>query len=284
MHTTDHDIHVRMCKAGVRFGPRCIFRDLSFAVPRGETMAILGPNGRGKTTLLKALLGSQRLTQGRREAPRLIGYVPQHHHGGENHHCIDVVLMARAALLPMFSVPSRHDHDLALRALDHVGARHLAQQCFGSLSGGERQIVLLARALATGAELLVLDEPAAALDLANQDLLLGVLFELRRQRSHTVIFTTHHPQHALYLADKALLMHEGDNVRFGMASELLSESELSQLYGMPLRRLQVQAGEYQQSTVFPLFGLRKQNCQCPHEISGRGITPASSPRTQRSFQ
>ena len=66
--------------------------------------------------------------------------------------------------------------------------------------------------------------------------------------------------------------------------ELLSESELSQLYGMPLRRLQVQAGEYQQSTVFPLFGLRKQNCQCPHEISRRGITPASSPGTQRSFQ
>ncbi|WP_438886858.1 ATP-binding cassette domain-containing protein, partial [Bacillus cereus group sp. Bce002] len=84
---------------------------------------------------------------------------------------------------------------LALEALEKVGGGHFAYRLYGSLSGGGRQLVLLARALATGAEVLILDEPASALDLANQDLLLNVLFELRRVRSHSVVFTTHHPQH-----------------------------------------------------------------------------------------
>lgn len=271
MHTADHTLHVHMSQAEVRFGTRTIFRDLSFAICKGETMAILGPNGRGKTTLLKSLLGSQRLAQGQRSVPKLIGYVPQHQHGSENHQCIDVVLMARAALLPMFSLPSRHDQELALQALDRVGAAHLAQRYYGSLSGGERQIVLLARALATGADLLILDEPAAALDLANQDLLLGVLFELRRQRSHTVIFTTHHPQHALYLADKALLMHANEKIRFGLANELLTEAELSRLYNVTLRRIMIKTGEHQQNAICPLFGLRGYHSEPPCAFSEQKI-------------
>lgn len=251
-------IHVRMTGAEVRFGARTIFSDLSFAVQKGETLAILGPNGRGKTTLLKSLLGSQRLVRGQREVPRLIGYVPQYQQGSENHSCLDVVLMARAALLGMFSLPSRRDRMLSLEALERVGGGAFATRLYGTLSGGERQIVLLARALATGADLLVLDEPASALDLANQDLLLGVLAGLRRQRSHSVIFTTHQPQHALYLADKALLMH-ADAVRFGTADEVLTEAELSRLYNVTLRRMTVQAGAHCQSTVCPIFGLSNSN-------------------------
>lgn len=284
MHAIDSNIHIRMDQAEVRFGSRTIFSNLSFAMYKGETLAILGPNGRGKTTLLKSLLGSQQLAQGQRQAPKLIGYVPQHQQGTENHQCLDVVLMARAALLPMFALPSHRDEELALQALEQVGAAHLAHQRYGSLSGGERQIVLLARALATGADLLVLDEPAAALDLANQDLLLGVLYELRRKRSHTVIFTTHHPQHALYLADKALLMHSGEQMRFGQADALLTEPELSRLYGMTLRRLQVHAGEHQQNTVCPLFGLRPQHSGAVAAFSPQGTAPVSFPTLQRSFQ
>ncbi|QPT39686.1 Uncharacterized ABC transporter ATP-binding protein HI_1470 [Oligella ureolytica] len=249
--------HVSVEQAEVRFGSRVVFDNLSFHLTKGETMVILGPNGRGKTTLLKSLIGTQTLTRGRRKIPRLIGYVPQHQHGSEEHRSLDVVLMARAALLPMFSLPTRRDQERAFDALERVGASHLANQRFGSLSGGERQLVLLARALATGADLLILDEPAAALDLANQDLLLSVLYELRSERSHTVIFTTHNPQHALYLADKVLLMHEKDEIRFGAADKLLSEAELSRLYKIRLRRLQMQEGEYRQSTVCPIFGLNQ---------------------------
>lgn len=255
--------HLSLTGACVRFGERVIFQDLSFNVQKGETLAILGPNGCGKTTLLKALLGSQRLDQGQRQVPHLIGYVPQYQYGSENHCCLDVVLMARAALLPMFSLPSQRDRKLALEALEKVGGGHFAYRLYGSLSGGERQLVLLARALATGAEVLILDEPASALDLANQDLLLSVLFELRRVRSHSILFTTHHPQHALHLADKVLLMHTNDQIKFGPADELLTESELSRLYNVRLRRLMVQTGEHFQSTICPVFGIREPDQDMP---------------------
>lgn len=251
--------HVSMEQAEVRFGSRVVFENLSFNINKGEIMAILGPNGRGKTTLLKTLIGTQPLVRGQRKIPQLIGYVPQYQQGSEEHRSLDVVLMARASLLSMFSLPTRRDQRRAFEALEQVGAGHLANQRFGSLSGGERQLVLLARALATGAELLILDEPASALDLANQDLLLSVLHDLRSERSHSVIFTTHDPQHALYLGDKVLLMHEKDEIRFGSADKLLSEAELSRLYKIRLRRIQMQDGEHSQSTVCPIFGLKKAN-------------------------
>lgn len=252
---SDQSSHIRVTDAEVRFGPNVVFGDVNFTLQKGETMAILGPNGRGKTTLLKSLLGSQKLSQGRLQVPSRIGYVPQSQHGSENHNCLDVVLMARVAQLGMFSLPSKRDRTLALEAMERVGAGAFADRLFGTLSGGERQIVLLARALALGTDLLVLDEPAAALDLANQDLLLNVLNELRRERSHSVILTTHHPQHAIYLADKALLMH-AETILFGDADEVLTETELSRLYGIPLCRLTIRSGENCQTTACPIFGLR----------------------------
>lgn len=253
----DQSPHVRVTDAEVRFGSQVVFSDLNFTMQKGETMAILGPNGRGKTTLLKSLLGSQKLTRGLLQLPSQIGYVPQHQHGSEDYSCLDVVLMARVAQLGMFSLPSKRDRVMALEALERVGAGAFAERLFGTLSGGERQIVLLARALATGTDLLILDEPAAALDLANQDLLLNVLNELKRERSHSVILTTHHPQHAIYLADKALLMH-AETILFGRADEVLTEAELSRLYDITLCRLTINSGSNYQSTACPIFGLRSR--------------------------
>lgn len=248
---------IALNRAKVTLGGRTIFEDVSFELPRGETMAILGPNGRGKTTMLKAILGSQKLSSGTRLAPKTIGYVPQHQHGSENHSCLDMVLMARAAQLGMFSLPSSKDRKIAYEALQRVRGEKYAERLFGTLSGGERQIVLLARALATGSDVLILDEPASALDLANQDLLLGVLYQLRQQRSHTILFTTHHPQHALYLADKALLMHAGEAIAFGRADDVLTETQLTRLYNVPLRRLAIQIDGVQQHAVCPIFGLKE---------------------------
>ena len=144
------------------------------------------------------------------------------------------------------------DEAAALSALATVGAERFAERPFGQLSGGERQIVLLARALATEAKVLVLDEPAASLDLANQDLLLGVLMRLRQARGHTIVFTTHHPQHGLFLADRALMMHAGDEVRYGRASEMMTDAELARLYGVPFSRHA--AGPGRTDIVSPIFG------------------------------
>ncbi|MGO1164497.1 ABC transporter ATP-binding protein [Brucella sp. C7-11G] len=243
---------ISLCNAGFKRGGRWIFRHVSFDLSEGEALVILGCNGRGKTTLLRALLGSLQLTEGTCSMPRIVGYVPQSQNGGEQHRCLDIVTMARAGRLGLFSLPGKADEAAALEALAAVGAERFAERPFGHLSGGEKQIVLLARALATEAKILLLDEPAASLDLANQDLLLGVLMRLRQARSHTIIFTTHHPQHGLFLADRVLMMHTGEEVRYGTISDMMTDSELTRLYGVPFARHSPGIG--QPDVISPIFG------------------------------
>lgn len=243
---------IALSNAGMRRGPRWIFRNVSFDLPDGEVLAILGCNGRGKTTLLRTLLGSLGLSEGTRTMPSVVGYVPQAQGGGDQHRCLDIVMMGRAGRLGLFGLPGKADEAAALSALATVGASQFAERPFGHLSGGERQIVLLARALATEAKVLVLDEPAASLDLANQDLLLGVLMRLRQARSHTIVFTTHHPQHGLILADRALMMHAGDEVLYGPTADMMTDGELARLYGVPFVR---HSGAVDRpDIVSPIFG------------------------------
>ena len=254
---------ISLDSAGVRRGDRWIFRNVTFDLPAGDVLVILGCNGRGKTTLLRALLGTLKLDEGKRVMPGVVGYVPQYQHGGDQHRCLDIVMMARAATLGLFGLPGRADHVAAEAALSLVGAEAFRDRLFGHLSGGERQIVLLARALATEANVLVLDEPAASLDLANQDLLLGVLQRLQKARTHTIVFTTHHPQHGLFLADKALMMHAGQETLFGPADEVMSDKELSRLYGVPFCRMPINDGRSCRQAVCPMFGLTGKSLTAP---------------------
>lgn len=225
---------------GVRRGQRWIFRHVSFALDPGVCLAVLGPNGRGKTTLIKALAGLIDLAEGRREAPSTIGYVSQATGQSLPYRVVDVVVMGRARGLGLFGSPGRADYAAATEALERVGARSFAERPFDRLSGGERQIVLIARALATGASTLLMDEPASALDLANQDRLLRVLATLKRDGAHTILFSTHLPQHALLVADQALLMMDAQDHLIGPAGLVLDETNLARLYGVPVRRLKIE--------------------------------------------
>ncbi|MEF2070273.1 ABC transporter ATP-binding protein [Consotaella aegiceratis] len=242
--------------AGVRFGSRWIFRALDLEAPVGRCLAILGPNGRGKTTLLRAIMGFQPLTEGRRLAPPVIGYVPQTATREIGYAVRQVVATGRVARRGLFAAPTRTDMAAADEALARVGMQRFADNAFDRLSGGERQLVLLARAIATGASTLVLDEPASALDLRNQDRFLAVVDKLRADREHAIVFTTHLPQHAATVADDALLMFGERDRLLGPVEETITEANITRLYGLPVRIVECTDGPDSRVArgIVPLFG------------------------------
>lgn len=230
---------IGLSRAGIRRGERWIFRGLSFSLEKGNCLAVIGPNGRGKTTLIKALAGLLALDEGTRTAPPAIGYVAQNQPADIPYRVIDVVVMGRARGLSLFGAPSRLDYRIAEEMLDRVGMRAFAERMLDTLSGGERQIVALARAMTTEAPVLILDEPASALDLANQSVLLRTLAEISAEGKHAILFSTHQPQHVLAVAREAMLMIDTTEVVHGGADEVMTEANLSRLYGIDIRRLTV---------------------------------------------
>jgi iron complex transport system ATP-binding protein len=211
-----------------------LFEGLSLDVPRGRTTAILGPNGRGKTTLLRTILGFQALDRGRRHAPPIVGYVPQHGASQVRLSGLEVVIMGCAARLGLFGQPGPDDAEAARAALAQVGACHLADLRYDRMSGGQRQMVLIARALATGSGALVLDEPTSALDLGNQARTLSLIAGLGRGRDRAILFTTHDPNHALAVADDVVLMMPGGRVVQGPVARMITPDLMAELYGVPM--------------------------------------------------
>jgi iron complex transport system ATP-binding protein len=230
-----------------------IIKDLSLSVRKSSVFAILGPNGCGKTTLLKIILGLLRPSRGFIKTSYDLALVPQLFQVVFSYTALDMVLMGRARKIGLFSRPSRHDIALAYEALGLFHVEDLAERPFQDLSGGQRQLVMLARALVAEADILVLDEPTSALDLKNQGLILEWMSWLSRDKGLTVIVTTHLPQHALCVADKALLMKNRDHYYIGSVKEILSEENLFQLYGIPLKMVSF---DYQGQTInslVPIF-------------------------------
>ncbi len=213
-----------------------LFHGLNAVIEAGQVCTILGPNGAGKTTLMRCMTGALKPRSGRVERRTDFGLVPQSLDLLFDFSVRDLVVMGRLRHVPLLGGPRAEDWREVDAALEKVGLAALAERGFTTLSGGEKQLVLLARALAGGTPLIFLDEPMAALDIANQALVLDVLLTLKAGREHTMVLTTHDPQHAALLADKALLMHRDGDCAYGDASALLTEDALSKLYGVPIRR------------------------------------------------
>ncbi|WP_022724162.1 ABC transporter ATP-binding protein [Rhodopseudomonas sp. B29] len=241
-----------------------LFRDLSFAVAEGEATAILGPNGCGKTTLLRALAATLTLKQGRIHVDGIVGVVPQALRGDVGYRVIDMVLLGRSRYLGRFGAPGGRDVARAEQSLAAVGISDLADRRYDRLSGGQRQLVLFARALAGDCRVLLLDEPASALDLANQGVVLRLIRRLVRDKGMTVVFTTHHPDHALAVADKVLMM-TGEPV-FGPAATTLDDANLSRLYGVPVRRVAVIADGERIETTVPVHRLTDAGASAPTSL------------------
>ncbi|MFN3496928.1 MAG: ABC transporter ATP-binding protein [Pannonibacter indicus] len=240
--------------ASVSFGARTLFSGITFNVPVGRSMAVLGPNGRGKTTLLRAMLGFQPLAKGSRSAPKIAGYVPQHGASQAKLSGLEVVIMGRAARLGLFGQPSAEDHAAAEEALAEVGASHLAGLRYDRMSGGQRQMVLIARAIATGSPALIFDEPTSALDLGNQSRTLELLNTLRLRRDKAILFTTHDPNHALAAADDVLLMMPGGREIHGTVDEMIEPGNLSELYGVAMRWVDITGpADEMRRAILPAF-------------------------------
>jgi iron complex transport system ATP-binding protein len=222
---------------------------LSVALATGEVLALLGPNGGGKTTLLKTLLGLLRPKAGEvmlgdkplsdcsiRERARTIAYVPQVHVGTFAFTVETVVLMGRSAHGNLFSAPSAHDRAVAHASLERFGIARLSQRPYTEISGGERQLVLLARALAQEPQFIVLDEPTASLDFGNQGKVMREIKALAAS-GHGVLFTTHDPNHALRTADRAFLLRDGACIAEGPVANVLNRAQLEELYRAPVEQL-----------------------------------------------
>lgn len=240
-----------------------VFRGYGAAIQRGRVCALLGPNGRGKTTLLTILLGALRPTEGTVERHGTLAFVPQLFHVSFDFTALDIVLMGRAKQVGFFSQPSARDEAAAREMLDRFGLADLAYRPLSELSGGERQLVVFARALLTQASILVLDEPTSSLDLKNQSLILDWIARLSHENGLTVVFTTHSPQQALAVADDALLMLGGTQFAFGPVDEVLTEENLQALYEVPLKRLQFEHMGKAAETVAHCFVRRRRTSSLP---------------------
>lgn len=245
---------IQVEKLSYRLGHRQLFSDLSFHLPAGRICAILGPNGRGKTTLLRLLLGIQKGATGdiRLNAP--VAYVPQLDGSFFSYSVRTMVTLGRVRHLPWYASPSVHDHRIVMRCLEYLGLSRFADHPFNRLSGGEKQMVMIARALAAEPKILMLDEPTSALDLTNQDCVLSALRELAADHHMTLLFSSHYPQHALHIADRALLLFADGGYQFGRCGEVLTEAGLAQLYQIPVALTSVTRGNRHTRGVTPLFG------------------------------
>jgi iron complex transport system ATP-binding protein len=231
---------------------RVVGRALDLSLQGGEVLCVLGPNGAGKTTLFRTLLGLIPALGGhvqiagkdlhalpRAEVAREMAYVPQASTGGFDFTLREMVEMGRSAHLGALARPGRHDREVAAAALERLGIADLAERPLAAVSGGERQLALIARALATEAKTIVLDEPTANLDFGNQARVLGEIARLR-DAGIAILLCTHDPDHAFQVADRTLLLHRGQAQAQGSSAEILTAPNLSRLYGVTVHVTEVE--------------------------------------------
>lgn len=223
-----------------------VLKDITFRADSGEVLAVLGPNGVGKSTLFQCLLGFLKPSEGtvelegrdvqsmtNSERAKAIAYIPQSAAPVFNYTVMDIVTMGMTGQMGMFESPGPRHRERAMETLRSLGMEHLAYRGCNQISGGERQLMLLARALVQEAKILLMDEPTANLDYGNSYRVMERICELGK-RGFTVIFSSHEPGHALRYADRVLALLGGTVLTEGAPLEVLEEDILAKLYGIPV--------------------------------------------------
>ncbi|HEM8302246.1 TPA: ABC transporter ATP-binding protein [Providencia stuartii] len=235
---------IRLENVAIGYHHQAIMTKINFALQADAMTCLLGANGCGKTTLMKTLLGLLPALEGHillkeksltsykpADIAKVIAYVPQAHDTPFTFTAIDMVMMGLTPHLSLFSVPGAKERVLGLEQLKKLGIEHLASRLYSTLSGGEKQLVLIARALIQKPIMLIMDEPAASLDFGNQIRLLKQIEQLKAD-GITVLMSTHHPQHAAAIADNVILLDKHAGVRQGSAESMLTLTNLARLYSI----------------------------------------------------
>lgn len=228
-------------------GGEPVFSDISLSLRPGEIVCILGPNGVGKTTILNCLANLNPLSGGEifingknarflspREAAQNIGYVPQMIMPSFDFSVLDYVVTGCAPRMGTFEKPRQEHFDIAHEAIREMGIEYLEEKSYMHISGGERQQVAIARALAQKPKFILMDEPTAHLDYGNQ---IKVLLMIRRlaDKGFGILITTHNPDHSLLLGGRVAILERGGSLKFGDTDVILTEELLTSLYGTPLK-------------------------------------------------
>ncbi|MDD3400575.1 MAG: ABC transporter ATP-binding protein [Eubacteriales bacterium] len=224
-----------------------VLQGVSFTLQSGEVAAVLGANGAGKSTLFRCVLGLLNKYGGSitidgkeikslspKRLSRLIAYIPQSHYPAFQYTVLDMVLMGMAPQISALGSPGSKQRNQAMQALDMLNIGALAQRSFLRLSGGEQQLVLIARALVQQARILLMDEPTANLDFGNQHLVLSTAQKLKNE-GYAVLLSTHNPQQALLYADRLIAIKDGHICADGIPHDVLSAQLIKSLYGLDVK-------------------------------------------------
>ena len=228
-----------------------IFSDISFSIGKGDVLCILGPNGTGKTTLIKCLNGLHDIKSGEilingedmkklsfKQVSKHIGYIPQSHVPSFPFKVFDVVLMGRAPYLNLTDSPKKEDIEIATDALKTLGIEDLKDKEYTNLSGGERQLVFLARVLCQKPDLLILDEPTSHLDFGNQIKLLEIIDNLAKT-GLSIIMSSHFPDHAFLSSTKVAIMKDKKFIDFGTPDDVVTEDNLKKAYSIDVKLIEL---------------------------------------------
>lgn len=227
-------------------GGRKVLQGANLSLREGEILCILGPNGAGKTTLLNCMAGLLTPQAGtirlcgedihgmsERQIARTVGYVPQVHTPAFDYRVLDFVMMGRTPQMGMFARPKKEDESICRGVLESMGIGGLAEKSYRNLSGGERQQVLIARAIAQRPKAVLFDEPTAHLDYGNQQRVLQRVRSMA-EAGFSVVITTHNPDHALLLGDQAAIVSRQGEILQGPCEDIVTEENLRQIYGIDL--------------------------------------------------
>ncbi len=237
-------------------------RDVSFNFETGSVLCVIGHNGSGKSTLFKTILGIVKKENGEvyidnenienwndKKRAEYFSYVPQNHNAVFGYSVVDVVVMGCVRNIGLISSPSKKDFEKARNALKRVGISYLEKRRYTELSGGEKKLVLIARALCQEAKFMIMDEPTSDLDFVKSQLIYDVIRSLSNE-GYGIILSTHAPDYPFLDNDKLLLLKKGKTVAFGNATEVLNSDNLQKAYDTPMEILEVTDSKGQKRRMF----------------------------------